>query len=63
MLILIIKPSSLGDIVHGLQVAAILKKHVKNLQIDWVVRDCLAGVIESSGIVDQTYLFRRELEW
>ncbi|MDR3274307.1 MAG: glycosyltransferase family 9 protein [Puniceicoccales bacterium] len=59
MRILVIKPSSLGDIVHGLQVVAIMKKHINGLQVDWVVRDCFAGVVESSGIVDRIYLFRR----
>ncbi|MDR2436322.1 MAG: glycosyltransferase family 9 protein [Puniceicoccales bacterium] len=59
MRVLVIKPSSLGDIVHGLQVMAIMKKHIGNLQIDWVVRDCFAEAIAASGIVDQVHYFRR----
>ncbi|MDR2721059.1 MAG: hypothetical protein LBB15_02105, partial [Puniceicoccales bacterium] len=59
MRILVIKPSSLGDIVHGLQVVAIMKKRIDNLQIDWVVRDCFAEAIAASGIVDQTHCFHR----
>ncbi|MDR1255830.1 MAG: glycosyltransferase family 9 protein [Puniceicoccales bacterium] len=59
MHILVIKPSSLGDIVHGLQVAAIMKKHMSGLQIDWVARDCFADIVAASGIVEHTHLFHR----
>ncbi|MDR0680062.1 MAG: glycosyltransferase family 9 protein [Puniceicoccales bacterium] len=59
MHILVIKPSSLGDVVHGLQVVAIMKKHIKNLRIDWVIRDCFADVVTSSRLVDRILLFRR----
>ncbi|MDR0595410.1 MAG: glycosyltransferase family 9 protein [Puniceicoccales bacterium] len=59
MHILVIKPSSLGDVVHGLQVVAIMKKHIKNLHIDWVIRDCFSDVVASSRLVDRILLFRR----
>jgi ADP-heptose:LPS heptosyltransferase len=60
MHILIIKPSSLGDIVHGLQVVAILKKQISNLTIDWVVRDCFASIVAASGLVNRIHLYSRE---
>ena len=59
MRILVIKPSSLGDIVHGLQVVAIMKKHMSGLQIDWVARDCFADIVMASGDAEHIYLFRR----
>ncbi|MDR2629159.1 MAG: glycosyltransferase family 9 protein [Puniceicoccales bacterium] len=57
--ILIIKPSSLGDITHGLQVAATIKKCLSNVSIDWVVRDCFIDVVKSSRLVDKIFVFYR----
>ncbi|MDR2776807.1 MAG: glycosyltransferase family 9 protein [Puniceicoccales bacterium] len=58
--ILIIKPSSLGDIVHGLQVAATIKKRLPNISIDWVVRDCFIDVVKSSRLADKIFVFYRD---
>ncbi|MDR2737457.1 MAG: glycosyltransferase family 9 protein [Puniceicoccales bacterium] len=57
--ILIIKPSSLGDVVHGLQVAAVLRRHIPEIVIDWVVRDCFTEVVAASGLVDEIFEFHR----
>ncbi|MDR0742080.1 MAG: glycosyltransferase family 9 protein [Puniceicoccales bacterium] len=57
--ILIIKPSSLGDIIHGLQVAATIKKCLSNISIDWVVRDCFVDMVKSSRLVDKIFVFYR----
>ena len=57
--ILIIKPSSLGDIVHGLQVASSLKAQVDHLRISWVVRDIFAPIVRACQAVDQVYVFER----
>lgn len=57
--LLIIKPSSLGDIVHGLQVAASIKAQQPQWRISWVVRDIFAPIVRSCSAVDQTYVFRR----
>lgn len=59
MKLLIIKPSSLGDIVHGLQIANEIKCRIADVEIDWVVRDCFADVVRLSGIVDNIFLFHR----
>lgn len=58
--VLIIKPSSLGDIVHGLQVAASMKEQRPDLRISWIVRDIFAPLVRSSEVVDRTYVFRRD---
>jgi len=58
--LLIIKPSSLGDIVHGLQVAASLKAQRPDLRISWVVRDIFAPIVRACEAVEQTYVFRRD---
>jgi ADP-heptose:LPS heptosyltransferase len=59
MRVLVIKPSSLGDIAHGLQVAAIMKKYIGGIEIDWVVRDCFADIVAASGIASKIHLFHR----
>ena len=57
--ILIIKPSSLGDIVHGLQVATSLKAQCEGLRISWIVREMFAPLVRACTAVDQTYIFER----
>jgi heptosyltransferase-1 len=57
--ILIIKPSSLGDIVHGLQVATSLKAQRDDLRISWVVRDIFAPIVRACVAVDHVYVFER----
>lgn len=57
--LLIIKPSSLGDIVHGLQVATSLKTQISGLRISWVVREIFAPIVRACEAVDQVYVFER----
>ena len=57
--LLIIKPSSLGDIVHGLQVATSLKAQCEGLRISWIVRDIFAPIVRACEAVDQVYVFER----
>jgi ADP-heptose:LPS heptosyltransferase len=57
--VLIIKPSSLADIVHGLQVATSMKAQQDDLRISWVVRDIYAPIVRACAAVDQVYVFQR----
>jgi ADP-heptose:LPS heptosyltransferase len=57
--VLIIKPSSLGDIVHGLQVATSLKAQLDDLRISWIVRDIYAPIVRACSAVDHVYVFQR----
>ncbi|MCR6656376.1 MAG: hypothetical protein NVV63_11300 [Opitutus sp.] len=57
--ILIIKPSSLADIVHGLQVATSMKAQRDDLRISWIVRDIYAPLVRSCEAVDHAYVFER----
>ena len=59
MKVLIIKPSSLGDVVHALRVVSFIKEKVNSLQIHWVIKSGLEGIIYASGIVDKYFLFYR----
>lgn len=57
--LLIIKPSSLGDIVHGLQVATSLKAQCESLRISWVVREIFSPIVRACEAVDRVYVFER----
>ena len=57
--LLIIKPSSLGDIVQGLQVATSLKAQREGLRISWVVREMFAPIVRACEAVDRVYVFER----
>jgi ADP-heptose:LPS heptosyltransferase len=57
--ILIIKPSSLGDIVHGLLVANTLRQEWPNAVIHWVSRDIFAPLVLACPVVDETLFFQR----
>ena len=48
MRILIIKTSSLGDIIHCLPVLADLKKYNKDLEVDWVVEEYYVPLLKLS---------------
>ena len=56
---LIIKPSALRDIVHGLQVAASIKAQRPEWRLSWIVRDIFSPLVRSCAAVDQAYVFRR----
>ena len=58
--LLIIKPSSLGDIVHGLQVATSLKAQRPELRLSWVVRDVFAPLVRACEAVDRIHVFQRD---
>jgi heptosyltransferase-1 len=42
--ILLVKTSSLGDVVHNLPVASDLRRHFPNAQIDWLVEEGFAAI-------------------
>jgi heptosyltransferase I len=57
--LLVIKPSSLGDIVQGLQVATSLKAQRDGLRISWIVREIFAPIVRACEAVDRVYVFDR----
>ena len=59
MKFLIIKPSSLGDVIHGMRVVTQIKKSLGNVIIDWVIKDSLVEIIKATDLVRKTYLFKR----
>ena len=58
--LLVIKPSSLGDIIHGLQVVQTFREQTKDWKISWVARDIFAPLVKACPTVDHVYTFQRE---
>lgn len=54
--LLILKVSSMGDIVHASPVASALKRAFPHLKIGWVAEDRHAGVIEGSPCIDKLHI-------
>ena len=51
--ILIIKSSSMGDVVHALPVAYDIKQALPDSRIDWVVEEAFADIVELSPWIRQ----------
>lgn len=57
--VLIVKTSSLGDIILGLQVANTLKANDPAMSICWVSRRRFQPIVEASNLVDRVFTFYR----
>ncbi len=57
--ILVIKPSSLGDIVHTFPAVQLLRQAYPDATITWVVNEEYAELVELCPAVDEVILFRR----
>jgi len=53
MKILVVKPSSLGDVIHSLPFLNALKKTFPDCRIDWVISRNLKGILEDNPFVNQ----------
>ena len=53
--ILLIKPSSLGDIVHAMPVAAALKQHWPSAHLTWLVKRQWADIVQRIEEVDAVW--------
>ena len=51
--ILIVKPSSLGDVVHTLPVAHALKRAYPSCFIGWIVQKGFQGILQSDPAIDE----------
>jgi len=57
--ILVVKPSSLGDILHTFPAVDLLRREFPDAGITWLVNDNFAGLIDLLPGVDEVVLFRR----
>ncbi len=51
--LLIIKPSSLGDVVHGLPVVHAIKRTYPQCYVAWIVQRSFAGILENDPTIDE----------
>ena len=61
--LLIVKPSSFGDIIQMLQVVEgayhAAEKNNLHLDIHWIVRDCFADFLKASPYISKLLIFER----
>ena len=53
--ILILKPSSLGDIIHSLPLVHSLKRTWPDCHVGWVVQEAFAKILENDPTIDSVY--------
>jgi heptosyltransferase-1 len=54
--LLVIKTSSMGDVVHGLVAAAVVRAHRPELRLHWVVEEAFADVVRRSALVEHVHV-------
>ena len=59
MKILILKPSSLGDVIHALPVLRLIKKAHPTAEVDWWIDSGLAPLLEGDPDISRLVLFHR----
>ena len=59
MRILIIKPSSLGDVVHALPTVNLIRKKFPEAHISWLINDSLASLLKDCPIINERIEFCR----
>ncbi|HUJ11677.1 MAG TPA: glycosyltransferase family 9 protein [Verrucomicrobiae bacterium] len=59
MRILVIKPSSLGDVVHALPAVSLIRRHFPEAHIAWLIRDSLVSLLKNCPIINERIKFRR----
>ncbi|MCF8044286.1 MAG: lipopolysaccharide heptosyltransferase II [Desulfarculaceae bacterium] len=58
--ILIVKPSSLGDIVHTLPFLNVVKKRFPDAQIDWIVARGLHPFLQNHPMIDRLWIIDKD---
>jgi len=60
MRILVVKPSSLGDIVHALPAVARLRRGFPDAHIAWLINDNFAPLLQRCPVIDELIPFSRQ---
>jgi len=60
--ILVIKPSSLGDVVHSLPFLNVLKDKFQKSEIHWVIAKGLEGLLEGHPMISKLWVVNKD-EW
>jgi lipopolysaccharide heptosyltransferase I len=59
MRILIVKPSSLGDVVNALPTVNLVRRKYPEAHISWLINDTIASLLKCSPIIDELIVFER----
>ncbi len=60
MKLLVIKPSSLGDVIHALPFLKSIKDSFPEARVDWVISRNLKGLIEDIPLINKIYSINKE---
>lgn len=60
MKILVIKPSSLGDVIHSLPFLKAVKDTFKDVQVDWVISKNLQEVLEGNPLINRLIVIDKD---
>lgn len=60
MKMLIIKPSSLGDIIHALPFLKAVKDRFPDASVDWAVSKNLRGILEDNPLINELIVFDKD---
>jgi heptosyltransferase-1 len=60
--ILVVKPSSLGDVVHSLPFLNAVKMHYPEARVHWVIARGLEGLLEGHPMIDRLIVINKD-EW
>lgn len=58
--ILIIKPSSLGDIIHALEIVNLISEYLPHVEVTWVAREIFVPFVEVADNVHKVLTFERK---
>ena len=58
--ILVIKPSALGDVIHGLPVLHALRLRFPGAELHWVVAKGFAGILEGHPLIDRLWIIDKD---
>src|ERR1700690_4368268 len=58
--ILIIKPSSLGDVIHGLPVLHALHERFPEAELHWVVAKGFHGILEEHPLIHKLWIIDKD---
>jgi heptosyltransferase I len=58
--ILIVKTSAIGDVIHTLPALHALRRHYPAAQIDWLIEEAAAGIVEGHPALDRLLVSKRK---
>lgn len=60
--LLVIKPSSLGDVVHSMPFLNVVRESFPGAEIHWVIAKCLEGLLDNHPMVQKLWVINKD-QW